>query len=186
MRRSEEMPDRVVAEEYDALNVPVIPCFRIHRNRSGKVGGVVFETGWEGIRIVPNEDANGYKARIDKNFTLAILADGYCEIPATKRNKERLELVTQAITHYRLKQKPEKQDDGRGGMREVMVPDLDAKGKPQYTEEVDHVEPASYRKARSRRQFDPVKDSTVDLVRPWLKQFVSVPGAVMMPHPAEG
>ncbi|HLP30668.1 MAG TPA: hypothetical protein VK150_04855 [Geothrix sp.] len=179
------MPDRVVAEEYDALNVPVIPCFRIHRNRSGKVGGVVFEVGWEGIRIVPGEDGAGYKAKIDKNFTLAILADGYCEIPATRRNKERLELVLNPIKHMKLKLKPEKQDDGRGGYREVMVPDLTSEGKAHYTDEVDHIEPPSYRKARSRRQFDAQRDSTVDLVRPWLKQFVSVPGATMLPHPVE-
>ncbi len=185
MRRSEEMPDRVVTEEYDILNVPVIPCFRIHRNRSGRVGGVVFEVGWDGIRIVPNDDGNGYKAKVDKNFTLAILPDGYCEIPATKRNKERLELVSNPIQHMRMKMKPEKQDDGRGSLREVMVPDLTPEGKPQYTDEVDHVEPPSYKKARMRRMFDAAKDATVDLVRPWLKQFVSVPGAIMLPNPLE-
>lgn len=183
-RRSEEMPDRVVAEEYDALNVPVIPCFRLFQNRAGKVGGVVFELGWEGIKIIPKEDG-GYAGKIDKNFTLAILPDGYCEIPDTKRNREKLEIMLKPVTHRRLKTRIEKQEDIRGHMREVAVPDLTPEGKPQYTDEVDRVEPAAFKRARSRRQFDPTKDSVVDLVRPWLKQFVAVPGAVMLPNPVE-
>lgn len=182
---SKEMPARVVADEYDTLNVPVIPCRKVINNRSKMLGAPAFEVGWEGVKIVPNEDeGGGFKAKIDKNFTLAILEDGYCEIPKTKRNEAKLDLLTKPIVHKKIKMKVVQQDNGRGGTVDVKIPDL-LDGKVQYTDEDDFTEPPSYVRLKSRRQFDPTKDSRVDLVRPWLKKFVSVPDAVMLPHPLE-
>jgi hypothetical protein len=184
MVRSKEMPERELADEYETLNVPVIPCRKRIDNRSRRLGAPAFEIGWEGVKIVPGEDG-GYKAKVDKNFTLTILEDGYCEIPSTPKNREKLELLLKEVTHYKVKMKEVIQTDERNVDRKVMVPDLDERGKAQYTDLVDRVDPPAFVKLKSRRQFDAQTDSRVDLVRPWLKPFVTVPSAVMLPHPAE-
>ncbi len=170
-------PERQISEEYLTKNPPVIPCQMAIRGKFGnRASGKTTQVGWQGYRIFMDEEIQDWKCKPDNNFTLTILADGYCEIPATKKNLAKLELACKPQKKYALKMK--KTVDSATG-EEIEVVDRDEKGKLQYTSKVIGEEPAMFRKLSAMRQFNPKKDVDVDMVRPWLRQFVQVPEAIM-------
>lgn len=167
-------PDRVPSEEHDALNPPVIPCFKILK-QGRRLPQITPEIGWEGFKISANGEG-GFKVTKDGDFTLYILPDGYCEIPATPRNKAKLEILLKPMPVYAMQMI--KVTDGDG--KEIEVPARDPEtNKVLYTDKLLRTDPPVYRRANAQRSFDSAKESTADYVRPWLRQFVSVPGAIM-------
>lgn len=172
--------EREISEEHSLLNPPVIPAFFNIQRRAGRLSGPITQTGWEGFKITQDEDGR-YKLKRTSEFTLHILADGYCEIPDTKANRAKLERLCQEQIHHKVKMEKHTTDD----MREVELPVKDADGRLVYTEEIERKEPAQFRRAKGRRSFDAKNDSTVDLVRPWLRQFVNVPDAILEPEHIE-
>lgn len=171
-------PDRVISEEHDALNPPVIPCFLNAVKPGRRLAGVTPMTGFEGFKIVPGSEG-GFKVIRDQDFTLYILEDGYCEIPATKKNQQKLEKFLKPTQVFARKM--QKVTDEAGGEIETAVRDPET-GKVVYdTSKVLRTEEPVFRLAAGKRAFDSKKDSKVDYVRPWLRPFVSVPGAIMEP-----
>jgi hypothetical protein len=153
-------PDRINSEEHDALHPPVIPAFWIPRGGK-RLQGMTSQIGWEGFRIVPGGEG-GWKVVKDGDFTLYICEDGYCEIPMTPKNKLRFELMSKPMP----------------------VPARDPEtNKVLFTDKLIRTDPPAFRRAAALRTFDP-KKSEVDYIRPWLRQFVQVPGAIM--EPVEG
>jgi hypothetical protein len=171
-------PDRVSSEEHDALHPPVIPAFWIPRGGK-RMQGMTSQIGWEGFRIVTGGEG-GWKVVKDGDFTIYICEDGYCEIPATPKNKAKFEGLSKPMPVYAMQM--EAGQDGEGN--EIQVPARDPEtGKPLYTDKLLRTEPPAFRRAAALRTFDP-KKSEVDYIRPWLRQFVQVPGAIM--EPVEG
>lgn len=167
-------PDRELREEHSTLNPPVIPAFFTLPKR-GKMSGPITQTGWEGFKIVRDEDNGDWKCKRTQDFTLTILADGYCEIPDTKANRAKFEKLCQPVMLMKPKMKTVTTPD----QREVEVPEKDANGRIVYTDQPLREEPAQFRRAKGRRIFNSREDSAVDMVRPWLRQFVDVPDATL-------
>ena len=167
-------PDRVMTEEHDALHPPVIPAFYLPPGGK-RLQGITSQTGWEGFRIVPGGEG-GWKVVKDGDFTMYLDHDGYCEIPATPKNKAKFEALSKPQPVYAMKMVPSKDADGN----DIEVPERDENGKVVFTDKLIRTEPARFRKAAALRTFD-AKESTVDYIRPWLRAFVQVPGAIMEP-----
>jgi hypothetical protein len=120
--------------------------------------------GWETWRIVPGDGPNQWKAIADPNGVVYLFPDGYCEIAATKNNKEKFKkLVADRVADL---------ETGRRAAGYKVVNDK-IRGRVKKQVHPEYIEPPLYQRAAERRDLGQVKNNNLhDMIRPWLRPFI--------------
>jgi len=121
--------------------------------------------GFEQFRIMSNpEGGGGYKVIVVKDGNITFMADGYCEIPDTPFNREKIAKLNQP--HDRPQ-------------RTGPIKDRDQVTIGKRVMHMAFTEAPLFKKAKGLRSFDEKGNTIVDRIRPWKRRFMKVPQAIM-------
>jgi len=183
-------PEKTYNSEFYEVEPPVIPVKFNRAKTRGKPGPMSVQ-GFEGFELIKGVSGRS-KYRVIKTgeFTLKVLGDGYAEIPDTPYNRAKLGVLSKSTTEKPTYNRPivkDKVDPERIWFRnkdgelkildEKAIKDGDIRIVGRGGKIPAHVKPL-----KAKREFDMrnVKDAELcERVRPWLKDFINVNGALM-------
>lgn len=184
-------PEKRFSPDFYDVNPPVIPV-RFKRPKGKGKAGTISSKGFELFKLI--KAGNGKWACIKESMqaTIKILGDGYAEIPATDHNRKLLAILSKPMkvkaTYDRGVSKSKNNEDGYNfrnnkGMIVPLTDEAIEKGEIRVIGR-EHVVPAIVEPLDSVREFDMKKGSDdVERVRPWLRDFITVPEAQMESAP---
>ena len=173
---------------------PVIPCMYTKPKGRG-VSGFQSIKGFEGFQLM-KDDGNKWRVQKKSVFTVKAMEDGYCEIPATKVNRLKLEGLLKPTIQKTIYDKPTfpsksnpkdvlfRMKDPTNPAKEIIkIVDDEALEKGWIRVLLpETIKPPIYKLLKTRREFDTnahgnrgVKEKLrAQLCRPWAGQFVRV------------
>jgi hypothetical protein len=183
-------PEKTYDAEFYEIEPPVIPVKFTRPKGKGNPGPISMK-GFEGFEVIRGGSGRG-KYRVMKSgyFTLKVLGDGYAEVPATDANREKLKILSKPMIEKATYDRSVSRDlddpnkfwfKDKNGVRKILNKKALENGdirKISLEKEI----PPNVTPLNGKRKFDmsKVKDAELcERVRPWLLEFVKVPGALM-------
>jgi len=183
-------PEKTYNSDFYEVEPPVIPV-KFNRAKTRGKPGPMSEQGFEGFELMKGMNGRSkYRVMKTGDFTLKILGDGYAEIPDTPYNRVKLAIQSKPMIEKPTYNRPIKGDvaddsitwfRNKDGELEILTAKSLKDGDIRIVCRGGK-RPARVKPLKGKREFNmrDVKQAELcERVRPWLKDFINVNGALM-------